>query len=288
MLDLIKPFLSLRKALYSEPLETVYEYSDLTALLKLFETDIGEGNYIHISELLGRAHQVAHLTLLRQLRWLDGIEFGFSSPNLFVFASSLRGFVEAAGDSLKCLQYVPPFIGNNYQLIKNVLAKRFTERPVAVKRLEDELIHFTHGRKAVKGETIEKMHTALSAAEYVSELDSVGETKAKDLYSYLCQQTHPAAASVLCFLVPLDSTANKVGWHFECENDEIAFIISRHRLVIEQAFQLVFNVSLLSLYCLNRLSDERFVTPQLANVDLTLIAGFKEWKSRFDELQGGK
>jgi hypothetical protein len=153
-----------------------------------------------------------------------------------------------------------------------------------VKRLEDELIHFTHGRKAAKGETISKTHTALSAADYVAGLDSVGETKAKDLYSYLCQQTHPAAASVLCFLMPLDSTANKVGWYFQCEKDEIAFIVKRHRLAIEQALQLVFNVSLLSLYCLNRLGDERFVTPHLGKVDLTLIAGFKHWESRFNKL----
>jgi hypothetical protein len=66
MLDLIQPFLSLRKALYSEPLKTVYEYSDLSSLLKLFESDIGEGNYVYVSELLGRSHQAAHLTLLRQ------------------------------------------------------------------------------------------------------------------------------------------------------------------------------------------------------------------------------
>jgi hypothetical protein len=64
--------------------------------------------------------------------------------------------------------------------------------------LENRLIHFTHARKAAKGETIPVEHRAKTITEYLAKLDADAPT-ARDLYARLCDITHPGASSVLSF-----------------------------------------------------------------------------------------
>lgn len=75
------------------------------------------------------------------------------------------------------------------------------------KELEDTLIHFTHGRKLLKGEEAPCTHRARQPWEYIKRIEELNVNGVKVLYSELCELVHPAAGSVLTWFI-------KEGDHF--------------------------------------------------------------------------
>ena len=265
-------------------MESAYWYCPDSQFLEILRRNIAEGNYIYVSELLGRAHQATHLSILRQSRWMNGVEMGLVDGNLFVFASALRGFVEGAGDSFDFLKAVAPSLKEHFHGFRAALGKRVSSGIVCSEEFENLLIHFKHAHKVPKGTVEPITHSAQQAARYVSHLDLDGSSQAKELYSELCQITHPADNSVLCFL-KWDAATSAETWDLSHEAEIIQGLIVKHWDAIEKSVRIVFNSALLTLFTLNYFDDIRFNTPAIETVDLSFISGFMSYKLEMEKLK---
>ncbi|MCR3923508.1 MAG: hypothetical protein NUK65_13515, partial [Firmicutes bacterium] len=64
-----------------------------------FLKDSKKAMQIYWKELLQRLHLASVTSLMRNFKWIEGIKFGIDSNNYIIFASSLRGYIEAFVDS---------------------------------------------------------------------------------------------------------------------------------------------------------------------------------------------
>jgi len=206
----------------------------------------------YVLGLIERSHWASIGTIARNHRWLCATDASIKSSNLLAFSAALRGFLEAAADSHDVLQYLPNalFEGRDYFY-------RALHNPDGIKQeygfqeLEDRLIHFAFASKQPKNSTSPATHTPKSNAEYIRTIEKFGAQGATDLYSELCNLTHPAAPSLDCFL---DSSRNLYTLNFEKDSNAIEDILGRNRNLIDQLVMNSFNSALICLAFLARLA----------------------------------
>ncbi len=196
-----------------------YECISNEDFLELSKTDMRRGNRVYWREMLSRCHWSASLSLVRSHRWMMGAVSGYETKNLMQFSACLRGFLESSADSNDALNPIAATLAQNHHLIMKAIHGDLSS-PCPSEELENRLIHFTHARKAAKGETIPKEHRAKAVTEYLSKMEAESP-EIRDLYSMLCDITHPGATSVLSF-----ATWNADGTLFY-------FVPSKESLVID-------------------------------------------------------
>ncbi|TGK54259.1 hypothetical protein [Leptospira bouyouniensis] len=163
-----------------------------------------EINYITQLEIIERAHIVALSSIFRTRKWIFGIFISYYNKNYYLFASSLRGLIEAIGDSFYTLKKIPLTLATHFYSINLALKGELTN-PFYLKDLEDDLIHYTHARK-LKGNEKKQLpdyYNAKQTTEYLNEIKD-GNESIIDLYSELCQISHPASNSLNSFLFEED------------------------------------------------------------------------------------
>lgn len=237
-------------------------------------TDTTNAMKIYWSEILFRCHWAAATNALRHKRWLDGCILAYltSNPNFLVFASALRGLVEAAGDSYYSLRQVPLMLAKNSRVISSAL-NGFRQQAVISRELENALIHFQFARKLKKDEkdTFPITHQAAPLAEYVSTLDEDNSKQCQNLYAELCQLVHPASQSLMWF-----AKGNNNGVSLRTGDDRawIKDLCSRNKSAIEHVQIKSLNTSMMILKVLNRFSLEQLHTPC---VDSLCMDGIPSW-----------
>ena len=92
--------------------------------------------------------------------------------------------------------------------------------------LEDELIHYSHGRHIEKSEraSTPQSHKARSVQEYLRVFENLNANGVAQSYRYLCDITHPGAPSVWMWLAPMDTK----GSEFVLSTDQDETIIDPH------------------------------------------------------------
>lgn len=179
-----------------------YTYMAPDEFNSLIEMDWKAGTKIYWEELLGRAHLAAVASIIRAYRWSCGMAVCYSSDLFLPFCASFRALIESAADGYDALSNVASTLAD-YRGIVNQSLQGKAEQPVLAVELEDQLIHFSHARKLSKVDASPVSHKAKQTADYVRSLEKADLPRLYECYSDLCQYTHPAAQSVLQFLVPL-------------------------------------------------------------------------------------
>ena len=101
-------------------------------------------------EILNRAHLNSVTSIMRTCRWADVAVREHEAGNLFGWAASCRGLMEAAGDTGHGLGPVPLTLAKRHREIKAALNGASLNSVTTCEQLEDTLIHFSHARKLRK------------------------------------------------------------------------------------------------------------------------------------------
>ena len=231
-------------------------------------------NRVYTQEVLFRAHSAALTTIFRNGRWMKGIISAIEGSNYFSFCACLRGLIEAAADAHVTLLPTCHFLAEHFATIKDALDGRMESKVIQFHELEDILIHYSHARKVARGEDVPDSHRVKPARQYLEAIEEPGSNKVRELYAELCEITHPAALTVHMFWETKNSTNSEIAL---VDPDDKGFIIglaSRHSSSIATAFFKSFNPAFLTLYTLNRLDDERVMTPGMRKINLSTIPAF--------------
>ncbi|MBI3740925.1 MAG: hypothetical protein HY257_04110 [Chloroflexi bacterium] len=166
---------------------------------KILSKDIRKGLQIYWLEILYRAHLSAASSLVRSHRWIDGILLEKEHDNYHAFMGCFRGFLESAADTFDAFQFITAELAQAHTVISQAVVGNLNQMILAP-HLEEQLIHFTHAREISKGTTAPESHRAKRTKDYLESLVFTPDKQIAECYHELCEVTHPAAASVMCFL----------------------------------------------------------------------------------------
>jgi hypothetical protein len=198
-------------------------------------------------ELLRRAHLASAASIVRGTGWIDAATREYDAANLYGWAAACRSLIEAAGDTLHSLSRVPRALADNHHGIRaNLEGKGATV--FLSQELEDDLIHFTHGRKIVKG-TAPDSHIAKQPWEYLKHLESMEIAGVKELYAVRCDIVHPAARSVFTMFAERDD-----GLVLDRGRQEVTLngLVRENSKLFSEVLEACFNPPLLTLRVLHK------------------------------------
>lgn len=220
--------------------------------------DLGERNQIYWQEILFRAHFGASAGLMRLREWLRGSERALADGNVLMLAAGIRGFLEAAADTWQGFADVAPTLADSHVVVRRAISGHLGEQMALAPELESMLIHFAYARKLKAGEG-PALHSAATARETVSCLLESAPS-AVEVYSMLCEYSHPAAPSVFRFAGDI-THADTVTFDPAAGAGKIAEILERSQEVGQAALVLGIGPLLVALKVLNAFSFPPVATP---------------------------
>jgi len=254
--DSIKYFDLIHSEIISKMTNKKYFYHDNGEfLLQIMNGEIGVAMQNYWRELLMRTHFASITSIMRNERWLKGLNLSMITNNYILFTSSLRGFLESVTDSYYSLLSKPTDIASNFKNIKLAINGKLS-RPLLSKEFEESLIHFQHASKSDKSGI--KNNKPLSANNYIAIYDEYGDEDTKKLYSALCEVVHPANNSISCFTKLITETKD-----FEyaricvgLDGELIDKLIDNNSATISNLLKISISAPVLCLKVLNLLKSE--------------------------------
>ena len=134
---------------------------------------------------------------MRLREWLHGSERALADENVLMLAAGIRGFLEVAADTWQSFADVPPSLAHCHMVVRRVIKGELYEQLALAPELESMLIHFAYARKLKPGEG-PALHSASTARDAISAIEESAPAIG-NVYSALCEYTHPARASVFRF-----------------------------------------------------------------------------------------
>jgi hypothetical protein len=233
---------------------------------------------VYLIGILERCHLACITSLARTNSWLKSSLLQLENNNLLGFSASLRGLLEATADAHDATLITLNHLYNCFPFIYLRIAKSNTSaKPVILEELEDRLIHYTYARKHPKGSTPLPYHTNKSNADYIKAIEQHGATGAMQLYSRLCELTHPASPSISCFLQQSDKY---ISLDFSQEKKIIHEISTEYKTTIERIATLTINSALTSLIILKKM---KFRTPAPAESSFSYSADISKMLGRIND-----
>lgn len=233
---------------------------------------------IYTLGIIERAHLSCVTSLARASRWLTAAGQLADSVNILAFSAALRGFLESAADAFDLMEKLPPTIAKSskycFAILNNPSA--MGNCSVSFEAIESLLIHFTYAGRPPQGVPPLKHHTNKSNAEYIRKIEQFGVLGASNLYSETCELTHPASASVLCFV---DQSERSLTFNPGGDHALIADILSRYQETILGLAQYSINPALITLSLLNRLVP---ALPALPDRAMISVGNTSQLLSAFD------
>lgn len=277
------PFVRVVDSLALKELATRYNFMDLGDYKELLANDVSEGMRVYWSETLERAHIAAVTSILRSRNWLSAVLSMDSDKNALAFSAAFRGLLESAADTTTALIGTPMTLAHNYPVIADALSGRAT-RIAASSELEDELIHYSHGRyiERTERDNTPLSHIARSVSEYLKVFENLEAEGVGQCYRFLCDLTHPGAPSVWMWLNPLDTRGMEYVLSTDPDEAIIDTFLKRYETVLIDVLVFAFSAPLLVLNTLNYFPIEKLHTQELVKHDLDGIAA---WRSCRDELE---
>lgn len=230
-----------------------YKFMDEDEFKKL--ADIKKVQLIYWSEIIQRLHIVCATTLLRMKKWYDAILRAYQYNNYYAFCASTRGLIEACSDSFDSLGESLCLIFSNFSQIKTALLGEASAMLIC-EDLEDYLIHYIYGRKINNAEKklFPNSHSAKTVRGY---LDSIQMASLDDLYSELCQISHPSALSLAPFITELPGY--DLALHgLDLDDILIDDLLKRHEKTVHDVSLFSIITALSGLKIINRL-DAPFI-----------------------------
>lgn len=139
---------------------------------------------------------------------------------------------------------------SKYIYIALKFPKDIRNKSLNFKELEDLLIHYAYAKHWKKGDEPLPNHRNKTNAFYINCLEEFDVPGLSDLYSELCQLTHPASPSVFCFV---DETDKDITFNPNKDSAVINDILIRYENSIERLIQYPLNSAFMALSLLHRL-----------------------------------
>lgn len=249
--------------------KVTYFFMDINQYILIKIQDPVLANYIYWFEIFERAQIGCNISIIRTLKWLEGMLIAYEKDNLFLFSTSYRGFIESATDIYDGLFKFPLIVSENFLIIKSILERK-TEKIVESKETEDSLIHFMNARRPKKGEQIIDTHRAKPATHYIRLLENFANPNSSeiiDCYSYLCELTHPSSTSVNVYLKDVPT-----GLEIELSSDKtmIKDILGKYN-ILSTLFELSLNPVFMTIKLINLLPIDILQNIEGDNVNMDNI-----------------
>lgn len=228
---------------------------------------------IYWHELVGRAHFAAVSSILRSAQWLEGVQVSCDRDLFLPFCANLRSLIESAADSLTGLSGVAQAFAENRVAVNEALSMKSSQFMIS-KEIEDQLIHFSHGRKLAKDEVAPQSHSAKSARSYIEILERLGLAQAHAVYGFLCQVTHPAADSVSHFL----SQTGDLKFSLFPRNDRVAIaaLVQKHEAFLHALLRYAFNQPIILLRVLLHIDLREYHSREISRLNLSAMPGWQK------------
>lgn len=250
-----------------------YKYFPLEEFSQLMVNDPAQAQRIYWYELVGRAHFAAASSILRSAQWLKGVQVSHDENLYLPFCANLRSLIESTADSLAGVAGAAQTFAEHSNSVNNSLRLK-SNRIITCRELEDQLIHFSHGRKLEKNDGAPQSHSARSARSYIDQLESMGLNSAHTLYGLLCQVTHPASDSVSHFL----SATGDVEFTLFPHNDRAAIniLIQRNEALLHALLRYAFNQPIILLRVLLHIDLPEYHSDAISRLDLSGMLGWQK------------
>ncbi|MDH5978543.1 hypothetical protein AB6C72_23615 [Vibrio splendidus] len=258
-----------------------YKYQSIEDFAKI--DNVEELQLVYWSEMIQRYHFSCATTLLRLKKWYQSLFISYSSENYYSFCTSLRGLIEACSDSFYLLGRVMYSIAENIQHI-NVAVSGKAKKIVLSEETEDELIHYMYARKLNKKERGENpdSHNVKQVSKY---LENMKSEKLNQLYSELCQVSHPSMMSLNPFVWSTDEHAIIL----HDENVDSALnenLIKRYAETIYDASMLAILPALSGLRIINQINADLLSSLRTEPSAFKCLDGSELWLSIESKLKG--
>ncbi|PBQ03515.1 hypothetical protein CCL17_09255 [Pseudomonas congelans] len=250
---------------------TTYTYMPSTEFKLLMKNDWKSGNKVYWLEMLGRAHLAAAASIIRAFRWSSGMTTCYGAGLFLPFCACFRALIESTADTYDSLSTVAIDLSKCRTDVNNILQLTATKGIIA-SELEEKLIHFSHARKLPKNNSSPTSHNAKQAANYVNTLEKAGLPGLYELYSELCQYTHPAAHSVASSLLP--TSADSFQLTTTCDLLQIELMIEKNKSLMLPLLMYGFNPGALVLKVLMHFNAPQFHASGIRNIDLSGVGGW--------------
>lgn len=260
-----------------------YKISDLGYYLNsVFVEGIGikKEMQIYWLELLERLHLAATLSLLRHREWMQGIVAGIQMNNYILFAASLRGYLESTADCYYSLKDKPGILVDNYKNIKLAIEGNLNGDLIA-QEFEESLIHFYAARKTERNPEFNPTYlNPKTNRKYLESLDGENVVLKDELYSELCEVTHPARNSTHLFVKETYNHPNSI-IKITTEQGETSInnLFFKYNNVISAMWDHSVNICLICLDVLNTFDRNIVYTGALDEQYIKMrLDGLKEWQ----------
>ena len=265
-------------------LTTQYSFIDTDEYGALSRHDVSEAMRVYWFETLERTHIAAVTATLRSRHWLSAVLSNESEKNALAFAAAFRGLLESSADTTTALIPVLETLAHHYPTIANALSGRATAF-VGSKKLEDELIHYSHGRYIKKSEQsgTPQSHRARSAQDYLKVFEELNAKKVAQCYRFLCDLTHPGAPSVWMWLAAVDPEGSEFTLSTDQDETIIASFLEVYQTVVLDALMFAFNAPVLVLNTLNYFPIKELHTEELLNHELDGLAAWAKYKTELEK-----
>jgi hypothetical protein len=260
------------EALFLEPNPAAFDPHNALELLQ-------EVQSVYVRGILERSHLACITTLARTSRWLSSTIRSVEDGNALSFSSSLRGLLESSSDSFHLLQHLFASLESSCKYIYIALnyPKDLQSEFINFESLENLLIHYAYAKRWNKGEDPPPQHRNRSNSEYIQCLEIFGVSGLSELYSELCQLTHPASPSVFCFV---DEKERELIFNPNRDSILINDVLHRYQSSIVGLIQYPLNSALMTLALLHRLIPD---WPAMSDEGMSTIGKTAKTLSNFDK-----
>lgn len=237
--------------------------SDFRKIVSLEESQL-----VYWSEIVQRLHASSATSIFRLIKWIDSALLAYDN-NYYSLCSSIRGLIEACGDTFYTLSKVIYPICDNFKEIEIAL-NGYSSRLMISSEIENELIHFIYARKLdkIQKSSFDSAHNARQVRDYIN---AIGSQSVTELYAELCQVSHPSALSLIPFILSTDE--NEFVLHKENVDSILnENLIDRNKNAIEEALRLALVISICGLYVINQF-DAEVIQP--LKLDEDVFTGFE-------------
>jgi hypothetical protein len=250
-----------------------YKYSSPEEFSQLMLNEPAQAQRIYWYELVGRAHLAAASSILRSAQWVKGVQIAYDGNLYLPFCANLRSLIESAADSLAGVTGVAETFAEIRNSVNDSLRSE-SNKIVTSLELENQLIHFSHGRKLEKSDDASPNHLARSARSYIDQIESLGLAHAHKLYGMLCQVTHPASDSVSHFLLATGDAEFMLLPH----NDRAAIttLIQRNETLLHALLRYAFNQPIILLRVLLHIDLPEYHSDAISRLDLSGMPGWQK------------
>jgi hypothetical protein len=250
-----------------------YKFLPSEEFAQLMVADASHAQRVYWYELVGRAHFAAASSILRSAQWVKGVQVARDQNLYLPFCANLRSLIESAADSLTGVAGAAQTFAENSGHVNAALSLKCHQ--IAISReLEDQLIHFSHGRKLAKDEDAPQSHLAKSARTYIDQLERLGLAQAHTLYGALCQVTHPASDSLSHFLWETGDVEFTL--HPHNDRTAISALIQRYKVLLDALLRYAFNQPIILLRVLQHIDLPDYHSREISRLDLSAMPGWQK------------